>query len=126
MPTWLRGKLRLTSRALDTALSHSSIELYRSSLSFGRSRCRGCRSLIMFAPAQQILRKSDEALYVALQLPAVHQGLLQLVRQIGWCEIETPPCPVAKADQLFVRDVRQSDDAVMQTVLGQPGAPILN
>ena len=27
----------------------------------------------MFAPAQQILRKSHEALYIALQLPAVRQ-----------------------------------------------------
>src|SRR5207248_9008920 len=119
-----RPKLRLASRAMDTALSHSWIELYRSSLSFGRIRRSG--SLVVLAAAQQIFRKREKALYIALQLAAIHQGLLQFVGQIGRCQIETSPCPITKANQLLVRDIRKGNDAVMEAILGQPCAPILN
>ena len=80
----------------------------------------------MLAAAQQILRERDEALDIALQFAPIHQRLLQLVDQIGRSKIEAPPRPVAKADQLLVRDVRQGDDAVVKAVLGQPRTPILN
>src|SRR6202042_537651 len=98
-----------------------------SSLRVGWSRSLdGVRSLVMLASAQQILRESDEALHIALQLTTVHQRLFQLVRQVGRRKIEAPPRPVAEADQLLVGNIRQRDNAVMQTVLGQPCAPVFN
>src|SRR5260370_9360941 len=73
-----------------------------------------------------MLWQGDEALKIALHFAAILQRLLQLVDQIGRTEIEAPPRSIAEADQLLMRDVGQSDDAIVEAVFRQPSAPILD
>lgn len=80
----------------------------------------------MKAVHRKIFGQAYEAFQIALQLVAIRYRWFQLVYRARRSEIETPLGAGAESRQLFVRNVRQSRDAVVKTTPGKPCSLILD